>query len=139
VRSRNADVDIKSEQLSLSEDTADGPLATMAAYHGLEHFLYGCLLAIDSAEPIQADNRGTTIGLNDALGAFERALKEHGRVPPNARLPYRQQLKHLSAKRDMFVHRAESISVADAFSFVAMCRAFVQRFDLAVLGFRLCE
>jgi hypothetical protein len=130
---------LKSEQLSLSEDNAEGPLATMAAYHGLEHFLYGCLLAMDLAEPIYADNKGTTIGFNEALGAFERALKELGKVPSNARLSYRQQLKHLGAKRDMFVHRAEAISVGDAFTFVAMCRAFVQRYDLTLLGFRLCE
>lgn len=130
---------LKSEQLSLSEDNADAQLATTAAYHGLEHFLYGCLLTIDSAEPIYADNKGTTIGFNDALGAFERALKEQGKVSSNARLPYRQQLKHLGAKRDMFVHRAESISIGDAFSFVATCRAFVQRYDLTLLGFRLCE
>jgi hypothetical protein len=130
---------LKSEQLTLSEDNADGPLATVAAYHGLEHFLYGCLLEMDPNELIYADAKGTTIGFNAALGSLERTLKDRGELAPNARLPYRQQLQHLGAKRDMFIHRAESISIVEAFGFVATCRAFVQRYDLPVLGFRLCE
>jgi hypothetical protein len=130
---------LKSEQLVLSEDYTDGPLATAAAYHGLEHFLYGCLRHMDSDEPIYADNRGSTIGLNEALGAFERTLKKCGQLEMNAGLPHREQLRHLGAKRDTFIHRAESISVSEAAEFVATCRAFVQRFELPVLGFRLCE
>ncbi|MBS0418661.1 MAG: hypothetical protein JSR66_13190 [Proteobacteria bacterium] len=130
---------LKSEQLVLSEDYTDGPLATVAAYHGLEHFLYGCLLHMDSDELIHADAKGTTIGFNAAFGAFERTLKERAILAKGSRLPYRQQLQHLGAKRDMFIHRAETISVADAFGFVSTCRAFVQRYDLAVLGFRLYE
>jgi hypothetical protein len=130
---------LKSEQLTLSEDHADGPLATAAAYHGLEHFLYGCLLQMEPDEPIYADTKGATIGFNAALGVFERTLQKRGQLKANARLPYRQQLQYLGAKRDMFIHRAEPISASDAFAFVATCRAFVQRYDLSVLGFRLCE
>jgi hypothetical protein len=129
---------LKSEQLTLSEDNADGPLATVAAYHGLEHFLYGCLLEMDANELIYAE-KGFSIGFNAALGVLERALRDGGKLGANVRLPYRQQLQHLAAKRDMFIHRAEAISMAEAFGFVATCRAFVQRFDLIVLGFRLCE
>jgi hypothetical protein len=129
---------LKSEQLTLSEDNADGPLATVAAYHGLEHFLYGCLLEMDANELIYAE-KGATIGFNAALGILERSLREGGKLGPNARLPYRQQLQHLAAKRDMFIHRSESISMAEAFGFVATCRAFVQRYDLLIIGFRLCE
>ena len=33
----------------------------------------------------------------------------------------------------------ETISAADAFGFVATCRASVQRYDLSLLGFRLCD
>jgi hypothetical protein len=128
---------LKSEQLALSEDQTDVLLATAAAYHGLEHFLYGCILQMDSDEIIYGD-KGTTIGLNSALGVFERALKARGELQPNSRLPYRQQIQHLHNKRDMFIHRAESIQMTDAFGFVATCRAFVQKYDLTVLGFRLC-
>ena len=129
---------LKSEQLTLSEDNADGPLATVSAYHGIEHFLYGCLLEMDANELIYAE-KGQTIGVNAALGVLERTLRDEGKLGINARLPYRQQLQHLATKRDMFIHRAEAISMEDAFGFVAMCRAFVQRFDLIILGFRLCE
>jgi hypothetical protein len=58
---------LKSEQLTLSEDHADGPLATAAAYHGLEHFLYGCLLQMEPDEPIYADTKGATNGFNALL------------------------------------------------------------------------
>jgi Squalene-hopene cyclase N-terminal domain len=129
---------LKSEQLTLSEDNADGPLATVSAYHGVEHFLYGCLLEMDANELIYAE-KGSTIGFNSALGVLERTLKEVGKLGINARLPYRQQLQHLATKRDMFIHRAEAISMEEAFGFVAMCRAFIQRFDSIILGFRLCE
>jgi hypothetical protein len=130
---------LKSEYLALSEDDTDGPLATAAAYHGVEHFLYGCLLQMDSDQEIYADKKGTTIGFNEALGALERTLQERGQLPARARLPYRQQLQYLGTKRDMFIHRAESISVGDAFGFVATCRAFVERYDSQILGFRLCD
>jgi hypothetical protein len=129
---------IKSEQLTFSEDPFDSSLAVASAYHGVEHFLYGLLLELDSTESIFLD-RGSTIGLNSALGILERTLQAGGQLLPTARLPYRQQLQHLSTKRDMFIHRAESISLADAQNFIATCRSFVQRFDLDLLGYRLAD
>jgi hypothetical protein len=130
---------LKSEQLILSNDEGDAALATTAAYHGVEHFLYGCLLELNSDEPIFVDTRGTTIGLQQALGVMERLLKKIKKLETNSGLPYRTQLVHLGSRRDMFIHRAETISLNEAIGHVTICRSFVERWDLALLGARLCE
>jgi hypothetical protein len=130
---------IKAEQMVLAEDDGDASLATAAAYHGVEHFLYGCILELNADESIQADNKGTTIGLGEALSAMERALKKKGLLEQHSGLPYRVQLKQLGSKRDMFIHRAEPVMKRDAISYVSTCRAFVERFDVPILGARLCD
>ena len=130
---------MRAEQMILSEDDSDASLATTAAYHGVEHFLYGCILELNADESIQSDNKGTTIGLGEALGAMERSLRKRGLLGQQDGLPYRVQLKQLGSKRDMFIHRAEPISKKDAISHVATCRGFVERFDVPVLGARLCD
>lgn len=130
---------LSAEQMVLSHDDGDASLATAAAYHGVEHFLYGCILELDAEESIYADSKGQTIGLHEALGAMQRSLQKKGILSDLSSLPYRQNLKQVASKRDMFIHRAEPIPLGEAITYIATCRSFVERFDVLVLGARLCE
>jgi hypothetical protein len=127
-----------SERLASSDDVVDAPLATIAAYHGLEHFLYGCILVLSENESIEQSG-GKTIGLRDAMPVFLRCLKTRGLVSESSQLPQQTQIRELATKRDHAVHRASEIRLDEARQHVSCARKFVTQFDLSVLRFRLLD
>lgn len=124
-------------QMSLSGDRADEQLACIAAYHGLEHFLYGLMLLRGEEDAIYVQNGQQTVGLRVALGAFESLAHASGWLEAGRSLPYRQQLSDLAALRDSFIHRATEIPRAEMQGHIRAVQRFIETFDVQALGFPL--
>jgi hypothetical protein len=128
---------VKSEQLCITGEASDAQLAVIAAYHGIEHFLYGVMLLDHLAEFHRAD--GKTIGFQDAIGEFQRMIKRRNIIKDSDGLPYRTQLMQMALERDNFIHQSTYISVFNAERHIECARRFVQRFDSVLLGFPLVD
>jgi len=125
----------RSENLALSSMTADARLAVIAAYHGLEHVLYGWLL-VNGKDFYRGRD---TVGFRDALTAFQQLGLEKGWILPGKGLPFKGQLGHLATSRDQIIHQAAQINADIAEEHVSNVRQFVRRFDQSVLGFPLLD
>jgi len=128
---------VKSEQLCVTGEASDVQLAVIAAYHGIEHFLYGVLLLDHLAEFHRTD--GKTIGFRDAIGEFQRMIKRRNIIKDSEGLPYRTQLMQMALERDNFIHQSTYIPVSNAERHIECARKFVQRFDSILLGFPLVD
>ena len=132
----------RSQNLALSEVKADARLAVIAAYHGLEHVLYGWMLygSDDSSQSeIYRGGGSQTAGFREALTLFEALAKRKQWLPSSGGLPFKTQLSHLATTRDHVVHQGTSVQPEDAEKHVGFVRSFVRRFDEAVLGFPLLD
>lgn len=124
-------------QMALTGDKADEQLACIAAYHGLEHFLYGLMLLHGEEDAIYAAGGQQTVGLRQALSPFEQLAQQAGWLEAGKRLPYRQQLSDLAALRDSFIHRAGEIPRDEMEGHIRVVQRFVAAFDVQALGFPL--
>ncbi len=129
---------MKSEELFITNDQTNGNSALVAAYHGLEHFLYGALLQLDGSAKISGDD-GKTIGFREALTQFRALARKSGWVPAAGGLPHETQLRELAASRDFLVHRGQQSAPKDVEQRLMAARRFVLHFDLKVLAFRLLD
>ncbi len=129
---------MKSEELFITNDQTNGNLALVAAYHGLEHFLYGSLLQIDSNAKISGDD-GKTIGFREGLTQFRTLARKKGWISDAGGLPQETQLRELAASRDLLVHRGQQSAPKDVEQRLMAARRFVLHFDINVLGFRLLD
>jgi hypothetical protein len=131
---------VKSEQLCLTGEASDAQLAVIAAYHGIEHFLYGTLL-LDHLDHLAEFHRtdGKTIGFRDAIGEFQRMVRRLNIIKEGEGLPYRTQLMQMALERDNFIHQSTYIPTSNAEKHIECARRFVQRFDSILLGFPLVD
>jgi hypothetical protein len=128
---------IKSEQLCITGGASDAQLAVIAAYHGIEHFLYGMMLLDQLAEFHRTD--GKTIGFREAIGEFQRMVRRRNIINEGEGLPYRTQLMQMALERDNFIHQSTQITLSGAEKHIECARRFVQRFDTLILGFPLVD
>lgn len=124
--------------LTLHGSQTDLILALTALFHGVEYSLYAFLLANPHGTPIR-DPHGQTIGFNEALSAFERLAKERGWIDAVSRLPYRQQLTEMKARRDEVIHRMGTISQDEIDQLLEQAWRFIEKFDQQALGFALLD
>lgn len=128
----------KGEQLCLSRVTLDARLAVIAAYHGLEHLLYGMTLVSDEHAPIFRSN-GDTCGFREALTIFAQVAQRLGILEKDKKLPLDTQLRQIASSRDHIVHQAANVTLDEAERYVGQVRTFVRFFDTKVLGFPLLD
>jgi hypothetical protein len=128
----------KAEQLCLASTTSDARLALIAAYHGLEHLLYGLTLYKDEQAQILRPN-GDTCGFREALTVFAGVAQRLGIIEADKKLPLDTQLRQLASTRDHIVHQATSVTVEEAERYIAQVRSFVRALDAKVLGFPLLD
>jgi hypothetical protein len=128
----------KAEELCLSRVILDARLAVIAAYHGLEHLLYGLILMSDEQAPIFRGN-GDTCGFRDALGIFAEVAARLGIVGAGKKLPLDTQLRQIASTRDHIVHQAASVTLEEAEQYIGQVRTFVRVFDTRILGFPLLD
>src|SRR5205823_2562913 len=126
----------KSEQLCISGGASDAQLAVVAAYHGVEHFLYGMMLQDRKAE---FHRDGKTIGFRPAIVAFETMAKRLNIIGQSEGLPYKTSLMQMAQERDTFIHQSTYISISNAEGHVESVRNFVKLFDVRILGFPLLD
>lgn len=124
----------RSVQLSLEDSTDSRRLAIIAAYHGLEAFLYSVLAHPNINIPIfKKDN--TTIGMRKALDELENYLKRRGIIKHNEALSHRNSLDRLGYLRDQVVHKAVGIAESDCYPLIEDALRFTREYSLQVFSF----
>jgi hypothetical protein len=127
---------LKAHALSLSDAPTDSMLALVSLYHGLEYTLYGFLLKHDVEI---RTNRGETLGVREALVAFDTLAKKKQWIADSARLPHRTQLTELAAKRDEVIHRMGRVEPQQVEDFLEQVFSFVSKFSYKTLGYSLID
>ena len=127
----------RAENLVLSDIRADARLAVIAAFHGLEHVLYGWLLVKDDKAEIFRGNE--TCGFRPALKMFEDLAQREIWIGADKGLPFRTQLQMLATNRDHIVHQGVLMSIEDAEKHIGVVRQFIRRFEDKALGFPLLD
>jgi hypothetical protein len=101
----------KAQELAYDGGVNNRRLATIAAVHAMEMFLYGIFeRREDLGVSAYVDRGDQTLGPRESLGALQRALQAAGLLPENRQLRYRDQLSGLVGQRDMIIHRAGEIT-----------------------------
>lgn len=102
-------------QLSYEETTESARLAIVAAYHGLEAFLYSILgLPKINKQIFRLGAKGETIGFRAALDEFQRHLQAQGVLPSGSPVRNRNELDRMAHFRDEIVHKALDVTAAEA-------------------------
>lgn len=101
----------KAQELAYDGGVNNRRLATIAAVHAMEMFLYGIFeRRTDLGVSAYVDRGDQTLGPRESLGALQRALQSIGLLQANRQLRYRDQLSGLVGQRDMVIHRAGEIT-----------------------------
>lgn len=107
----------RSVQFSLEENSNSHRLAIIAAFQGIEAFLYSILK--DPKLNISIfDKPDKTIGMRKALIKFQTYLQNEGDIKNNEVIKYRNSLDQLAYLRDQIVHKGIDVSQKD-------CRALI--------------
>lgn len=101
----------KAQELAYDGGVNNRRLATIAAVHAMEMFLYGIFeRRTDLGVSAYVDRGDQTLGPRESLGALHRALQTTGLLQRDQQLRYRDQLSGLVGQRDMVIHRAGEIT-----------------------------
>lgn len=123
----------RSIQLSL-EDKADSyRLAIIAAFHGIEAFLYSIL--DDPKVNIKIFGGNKTIGLRKALTQFQTYLQKEDKIEQSEVIPYRNSLDRLAYLRDQVVHKAIGVDQRECRHLVDEALRFAVKYSLEIFGF----
>ncbi len=104
----------KAQELAYDGGVNNRRLATIAAVHAMEMFLYGIFeRRADLGVSAYVDRGDQTLGPRESLGALQRALQAAGLLQSNRQVRFRDQLSGLVGQRDMVIHRAGEITSAE--------------------------
>jgi hypothetical protein len=126
---------LRSNQLSLEDNSDSRRLAMIAAYHGLEAFLYSILSHHDVNIPIFSPKGGMTIGMRDAIEKFQVFLQNKKIIKSGDVLSFRNSLDRLAYLRDQIVHKAINVSTSDCLPLIEDSIKFVKKYSLLIFNF----
>lgn len=124
----------RSLRLSLEDNSNSHRLAIIAAFHGVEAFLYS-VLDHPSINIKIFEAADETIGMRKALTQFQTHLQNEGKVKRNEVIPYRNPLDRLAYLRDQVVHKAIDITHSECRSLVNDALKFAAKYSLEIFGF----
>jgi hypothetical protein len=124
----------RSVQLSLEENSNSHRLAIIAAFHGIEAFLYS-VLDHPSVNIKIFQKADETIGMRKALTRFQEYLQSKGKIKQNEVVPYRNSLDKLAYLRDQVVHKAINITQSECRPLVDNALKFAAKYSLEIFGF----
>lgn len=124
----------QSYQLSLVNNASTLRLAIIAAYHGLEAFLYS-LLSSPSVGITYFEKPNLTIGFRKALDLLEGHLKATGALPAGQSIEQRGNLDLLAYYRDQIVHKCIPVPQATCALLIEASWAFARTNSVRTLGF----
>jgi len=127
----------RSVQLSLEDNTSSRQLAIIAAYHGLEAFLYSMLSQPSINIPIFDKKGDKTIGMKKALDEFQAYLRQNTIIKSTEAVSYRNSLDRLGYLRDQIVHKAVNITELECRRLVADTSKFAIKYSLQIFGFNI--
>jgi hypothetical protein len=130
----------KAEELRIEGGANDRRLAAIASVHAVEMFLYGLFeRREDLGLSVYRDNGVETLGLRDALGELQVALRRLGVLTVSGRLRYRDQLSSLASRRDGIIHRAYEISSNELDAGMQAARRFIEQYGAQLLNLDLLQ
>jgi len=119
----------KADEFALDGGANDRRLATIAAVHAMEMFLYGLFERHpDLGLSTYRDNGVDTIGPREALRAMQESLYQSGLLVPPRRLAFRDQVTSLISRRDGIIHRAHEISAEELQVGLKYVRKFIDHY-----------
>jgi hypothetical protein len=119
----------KADELALDGGANDRRLATIAAVHAMEMFLYGLFeRRPDLGLSAYRDNGVETIGPREALRTLQESLYQAGLLVQPRRLAFRDQVMSLISRRDGIIHRAHEISAEELQIGLKHVRAFIDHY-----------
>lgn len=124
----------RSVQLSLEENSNSHRLAIIAAFHGIEAFLYS-VLSHPSVNIGIFEKADKTIGMRKALTAFQNYLQEKGEIRRNEVVSYRNSLDRLAYLRDQVVHKGIDITQSMCHPLIEDVLKFSAKYSLKILGY----
>lgn len=125
----------RSKKLLLEDNANSRRLAIIAAYHGLEAFLYSLLSSPNINIPI-FDNKGVnTIGMRKALNKFQDHMRKIGVIKSTEALYCSNSLDRLAYLRDQIVHKAIDVTESECCSLVDDAASFITKYSLQIFGF----
>jgi hypothetical protein len=124
----------KSLELSLQENQNSHRLAIIAAFHGIEAFLYSILCHPNVNIKI-FENPDKTIGMKKALIKFQNYLQDKSIIKRNEAISYRNSLDRLAYLRDEIVHKCIDITQSTCRPLIDDAFKFLTKYSLEIFGF----
>ncbi|MBA7495410.1 hypothetical protein ES702_05992 [subsurface metagenome] len=124
----------RSLQLSLEQNTDSHRLAIIAAFHGVEAFLYSVLTHPSVNIRIFERNGVNTIGMRKALVRLQDHLQEKGEIRRNEVVLYRSSLDRLAYLRDQVVHKGIDVTQSACRPLIDDALKFVAKYSVKILG-----
>lgn len=125
---------IKSIELTLEDNPNSFRLSIIAAYHGLEVFLYE-ILSQPTINIRIFNTPNKTIGMRAALNEFERYLQSTGVLINGQKIMFRNSLDKLAYYRDEITHKGIDITHPICSSFIEDSVKFVSNYSQIIFGF----
>jgi len=122
----------RSIQFSLEENSNSHRLAIIAAFQGIEAFLYS-LLATLNIKIFEKKNK--TIGMSKALTLFQEYLQKKKEIKQNEVIPHRNSLDRLAYLRDEVVHKAVDVTQEECRLLVEEALKFASEYSFKIFGF----
>lgn len=122
-------------QLPLEDNAGSRQLAIIAAYHGLEAFLYSVLSQPSINIPIFDKKGNKTIGMKKALDEFQAHLRQNAVIKSTESASYRNSLDRLGYLRDQIVHKAVNVTELECHHLVEDASKFAIKYSLQMFGF----
>jgi len=126
----------RSVQFSLEENSNSHRLAIIAAFQGIEAFLYSILK--DPKLNISIfDKPDKTIGMRKALNKFQTYLQNEGDTKNNEVIKYRNSLDQLAYLRDQIVHKGIDISQKDCCALIDDTLEFASEYSNEIFKYSI--
>jgi hypothetical protein len=126
----------KSVQLSVEENPNSYRLAIIAAFQGIEAFLYS-VLSHPSVNIKVFEKADKTIGMRRALTQFQTYLQHRGEIKPNEVVAYRNSLDTLAYLRDQVVHKGIDVTPSICQPLIDDAIRFVARYCFKIFGYSI--
>lgn len=125
----------RSIQLSLENNSNSRRLAIIAAFQGIESFLYAILSYGNVNIKIFKKGNKETIGLRKALTELEAHLIQQGMLKKGKRLLYRNSIDRLAYLRDQVVHKAIEVTHKECQDLVDDVLKFAAEYSFQIFSF----
>jgi len=126
----------RSVQFSLEENSNSHRLAIIAAFQGIEAFLYSILK--DPKLNISIfDKPDKTIGMRKALNKFQTYLQNEGDIKNNEVIKYRNSLDQLAYLRDQIVHKGIDVSQKDCCALIDDTLEFASEYSNEIFKYSI--